>query len=193
MLISFFFIGIGLSFFIGWFDNSFNHLTEFFFHKTNVPVETRLLGETPSLDVQMASQIMDISGQVQSLMEVRGEVTLLSFWASWCGPCQVELPTLATLYNKLKSQGLHIVAINVDESHVSFRTLVNFWNKMNLPFAFFSDFQGEAVKNFNVHSLPTHFILNQQGQITITAHGANDWSHPRNIQMIQDLLPPGDI
>lgn len=59
-------------------------------------------------------QIYDSKGQPFALKDSLGAVTLLNFWATWCGPCRIELPELEKLYNELGGKGLVVLAINVD-------------------------------------------------------------------------------
>ena len=181
IFVSLLFISSGLFITIGLFNNSFHTLDIIFSH---------LFQPAPKqVDLDpLTSQIQDTSGKIKSLMDVKGDITLISFWASWCGPCRVELPTLSTLHQKLKDKGLRILAINVDNETVTQGELNRFWQTMNLPFLFFLDFEKQASKAFNVQSLPINFILNHSGEVIVTANGANDWSHPKNIQMIQSLL-----
>ena len=181
IFISLFFISSGLFITIGLFNNSFHTLDIIFSHLLKPALKKNHLDP-------LTSHIQDVSGKVQSLMDMRGDITLISFWASWCGPCRVELPTLSILHQKLKDKGLRILAINVDDKTVTQEELNRFWQTMNLPFPFFLDFEKQASKAFNIQSLPIHFILNHNGEVIVTANGANDWSHPRNVQMIQNLL-----
>ncbi|MCB0393501.1 MAG: TlpA family protein disulfide reductase, partial [Bdellovibrionales bacterium] len=128
------------------------------------------------------------SGNKVQISELRGKITLVSFWATWCGPCQVELPTLKKLDEKYHDQGLRIVAVNVDEMNTSSEFVSHFWGKMNLPFQYVRDTSGEAMSNFGVEVLPSNFILDSGGHIAVEAHGANDWSHPTSTKLIEDLL-----
>jgi thiol-disulfide isomerase/thioredoxin len=146
------------------------------------PDPTALYEERPN------PKLKDTKGEDVVLEDLYGQVTLLTFWASWCGPCQVELPTLKKLHERFQDQGLNIVAINVDEPDISKDFLQFFWSKMTLPFDFYFDAKGAAMEDFKVELLPANFLLNKKGQVAIEAHGANDWSHPRSIKMIEDLL-----
>ncbi len=181
VFISLLFISMGLFLIIGLFNNSFYTLDVIFSHFFQSKTEQSKLNP-------LISQIQDTSGKIQSLIDVKGDITLISFWASWCGPCRVELPTLSTLHQHLKDKGLRILAISVDDKTITQEELNRFWQTMGLPFPFFFDFEKQASKAFNVQSLPMHFILNQSGEIVITASGVNDWSHPKNVQIIQNLL-----
>lgn len=59
-------------------------------------------------------QVSDLSGQTVPLKDVLGTVTVLNFWATWCGPCRLEMPFLEKLYNELGGRGLVVLAVNVD-------------------------------------------------------------------------------
>lgn len=59
-------------------------------------------------------EFIDLSGQVAHLPAVLGKATILNFWATWCGPCRMELPELQRLYNQNASRGLVVAAVNVD-------------------------------------------------------------------------------
>lgn len=185
MLLSLFLIGMGFCFVIGWFDQSLQTLT-YPFSQIQEGKSWQEVQKSPHN--KLSSQVKDPAGQIHSLKDITGKVTLLSFWASWCGLCRVELPSLATLHEQFTDQGLQIVAINVDGQGTSHAKVTDFWQAMNLPFDYFSDFEGQVSQAFDVQVLPTHFVLNQQGEITLTANGANDWSHPKNINILQDIL-----
>lgn len=165
---------------------------------------TSLFESEPSQDSQFSQDQVELigeegpnptiygfSGEKFELHNLRGKVTLLTFWASWCGPCQVELPTLKTLHEKLEKKGLSIVAINVDQDDVGISYLKHFWSQMELPFDSFRDSKDLAMKDFKVDILPANYILDQHGQVAIVANGANDWSHPQNIGLIEELLKDG--
>ena len=58
----------------------------------------------------------DLAGNPQRLASLRGSITVVSFWATWCAPCRDELPRLSKLSQKLADQDIHFVAISIDES-----------------------------------------------------------------------------
>ena len=77
-----------------------------------------LLGVTALADAPRQEfpeiQLSDLAGQSLGLKELRGRVTVLNFWATWCGPCRLELPELQKLLNELGGEGLVVLAVNVD-------------------------------------------------------------------------------
>src|SRR6185369_16384687 len=67
------------------------------------------------------------AGTSKHLSDFKGKVVLLSFWASWCTPCLVELPTFIDLYDKLSAKGLVVVPVNVDETDQAANFVQDFW------------------------------------------------------------------
>ena len=59
-------------------------------------------------------ELTDLTGQTTALKSLRGRATVLNFWATWCGPCRIELPELQKVLNELGAKGLVVLAINVD-------------------------------------------------------------------------------
>lgn len=94
-----------------------------------------------------------------------GCVTLLDFWASWCGPCRQEIPFMIELYNKNKDKGLGIVGVSLDNDKDAWLTAIK---QMNMPWAQMSDLNGwdnAAAKLFNITSIPHTIVVDQQGKI----------------------------
>jgi thiol-disulfide isomerase/thioredoxin len=73
-----------------------------------LPAEGAVVGE--------GLAIVDLDGRPVRLEELRGQVVLLNVWASWCGPCRREIPSLAELHRELGSRGLRVIGINVDDA-----------------------------------------------------------------------------
>lgn len=128
------------------------------------PTETR----TPAPDIVLT----DADGKTKKLSDYRGQVVVLSFWASWCSPCLVELPTFAELKNKFKDQGLEIVPVNVDEGDVGRLFVKDFWPAKNFAFPSFFDPDRKLAEQFQVEILPSNFVIDRQGRIVFSGFGA---------------------
>ena len=92
-------------------------------------------------------------------------VTVIDFWASWCGPCRQEMPFMIEMYNRLKDHGLGIVGISLDEDHNAWATATK---KMNIPWPQMSDLKGwenAAAKQFNITSIPHTIVVDSKGKI----------------------------
>lgn len=92
-------------------------------------------------------------------------ITIIDFWASWCGPCRQEIPSVIELYKKYKDKGLGIVGVSLDNDKDAWLTAIK---QMNMPWAQMSDLNGwdnAAAKLFNITSIPHTIVVDQQGKI----------------------------
>ncbi|HVK62344.1 MAG TPA: TlpA disulfide reductase family protein, partial [Bdellovibrionales bacterium] len=78
--------------------------------------------------------LTDADGKQKHLSEYHGDVVILSFWASWCGPCLVELPTFAEIEKQYGDRGLRVVPVNVEEGKVGLEFAKGFWAKNGFKF-----------------------------------------------------------
>jgi thiol-disulfide isomerase/thioredoxin len=127
-------------------------------------------------------------GPNKHLSDFKGKVVLLSFWASWCTPCLIELPSFIDLYEKLSDKGLVIVPLNVDEVDQAATFVGDFWKTKKFPFPTFFDPSHEGANSFKVDALPSNFVLDKKGLLVAQGYGANDWASEASIRFIEALL-----
>ena len=128
------------------------------------------------------------SGSTKKLSDFRGKVVLLSFWATWCTPCLIELPTFIDLHDKLHEKGLEIVPVNVDEADKATTFVGDFWKTKKFPFPTFFDPTKKATDALKIDSLPSNFVIDKQGRLVAQGYGANDWSADTAVNFIDQLL-----
>jgi cytochrome c biogenesis protein CcmG, thiol:disulfide interchange protein DsbE len=113
-----------------------------------------------------------LRGGVESLSALRGKVVMLDFWATWCGPCAAEMPSLQKLAREYESKGLVFVAANHDESPNAPRDIAAFIPRVAPgldPYVVFSD---EATPlAYRVQALPTLYLIDRQGQVADAMEG----------------------
>ncbi len=102
------------------------------------------------------------SGSNVRLSELKGEVILLNFWASWCGPCRVEMPSLNKLHNKYKSIGFKVIGVNVEESNTNAKVFLK-ENKVSFPILW--DKKNKVSKQYHVSAMPTTVLIDRDGKI----------------------------
>ena len=107
----------------------------------------------------------NVDGQMVSLKESLGKVTIIDFWASWCAPCRQENPNVVALYNKFKDQGLAIIGVSLDKDAEAWKKAITddnlTWTQVsNLKF-----WQDPIAKEYNVESIPAMFVLDASGKI----------------------------
>ncbi len=114
----------------------------------------------------------DTSGKPRTLSAMKGKYVLLDFWASWCGPCRRENPTVVALYNKYKTKGFDVFSVSLDQNKDPWLKAIQadnlIWNNH------VSDLKGwgnEAARLYSVTSIPNPILLGKDG--TIIARGAS--------------------
>lgn len=95
----------------------------------------------------------------------KGKVVFLDFWASWCGPCRRDMPSVVALYDKYKGQDFEIIGISLDESENSWTSAIN---AMDMQWIQLSDLKGwnsVAARLYNVSRIPQSFLIDKKGNI----------------------------
>ncbi|MDP4597240.1 MAG: TlpA family protein disulfide reductase [Pseudomonadales bacterium] len=102
------------------------------------------------------------------LAEQRGDVIMLNFWASWCGPCRQELPALAELHNRFGPAGFKVLGINVDAQPEKAQRILQ---ELNLPFPILYDSAGAVSATYRVNAMPSTVIIDRDGQMRYLHEG----------------------
>ena len=126
----------------------------------NVPTNPTAIGE-----VAPVFEGPNPTGELVSLASLKGKVTIIDFWASWCRPCRIENPNLVRLYNRMHDKGLEIVGVSLDKNQSSWARAIEddglSWNHVsNLKY-----WQDPIALLYGVRSIPAAFVLNKDGVI----------------------------
>jgi len=106
----------------------------------------------------------DLAGNRVSLDDYQGSVVLVNLWATWCPPCRAEMPTLLEFYEKYKSDGFVLLAINQEETR---ETVEPFVEEFGLTFPIWLDPDYLAQREFNTMNLPSSYIIDRAGQVRL--------------------------
>jgi thiol-disulfide isomerase/thioredoxin len=109
----------------------------------------------------------DLSGNPVPLDSYNGKVILLVFFATWCPPCQDELPQLEAIYRKYKAKNFEVVGVNLRESRNSVKV---FASENKLSFTILLDEKGEVGSLYKVKYIPRIFIRDRNGEVKFTSH-----------------------
>lgn len=125
-------------------------------------------------------QLTDIDGQSVSLSDFQGEPVLLNFWATWCGPCRMEMPYIQEVHNRWSEQGLVVLAVNIGES---LTTVEGFIQDYSLSFPVLLDLEGNVAERYNIRGIPATYFIDSGGVIRDIQIGAF-----RSVAEIENIL-----
>ncbi|HUH51384.1 MAG TPA: TlpA disulfide reductase family protein [Flavobacterium sp.] len=137
--------------------------------KIGLEIQEKLKSLSPTSVGQMAPDFSapNPEGKIVSLKESLGKVTLIDFWASWCGPCRKENPNVVALYNEFHDKGFNIIGVSLDKEDKKHEWIKAIevdkltWTQIsNLKF-----WQDPIAKQYNVQGIPATFLLDAEGRI----------------------------
>lgn len=124
-------------------------------------------------------QTVTDTGETIKMSDLRGQVVLLNFWATWCGPCRIEMPEFQKAYDAKQADGFTILAINNKETVAD---VVGFRGQLGLSFPMLMDEDAAIQKKFGVFSYPSTFVINREGIIIARQFG------PTTAKQIQQVI-----
>jgi len=129
------------------------------------------IADGPAPDFTLKSS----SGENLRLSEFRGEVVMINFWASWCGPCRQEMPLLDELYSQYKPLGFTILGVNVEQDPTQAKQMLN-------------DKQSEVSKLYNVVAMPSTVLVDRDGKVRYLHQGYKPGFEDTYQQQVRALI-----
>jgi peroxiredoxin len=123
---------------------------------------------------------------VLRLVDLKGKVVFLNFWATWCKPCEDEMPSIERLHRKFKDRGLAVVAISMDADGGP--VVRRFVAKHRLTFPVGLDPRMSVSGPYGVWALPATVILDREGRQVLVAQGPREWDGPASASLFESLL-----
>ena len=124
-------------------------------------------------------------GKPLSLQSLRGKVVLLDYWATWCGPCKMAMPTLEALHKSLSPQGLRVVGISVDTPEtISDVPAVSRQLGVTYTLAASPEQDAKAAGKYNISGIPAQFLIDKNGVVRWTSNGFA----PSEVQLLTVLI-----
>jgi peroxiredoxin len=114
-----------------------------------------------------------LDGGEQALSALGGRWVILTFFATWCGPCRSEMPTLERLHRDRGGEGLAVVGVSIDSSRAPVKPFVD---QMGITFEVLWDESGGAARAYGASSIPLTYLINPAGDVVGVSRGARDWS-----------------
>lgn len=122
----------------------------------------------------------------RALAELRGRVVLLNFWATWCKPCEDEMPSMQRLYRELAGPGFELLAVSVDETP---EPVAEFVRRFRLGFPILLDPDKRAAEAYQTYRFPESFLIDAEGRVVQRYVGPRPWDAPEYVSRIRALLP----
>ena len=135
-----------------------------------------------------ALSLATLDGGRTTLADHRGKLVVLNFWATWCHPCALEMPSLEALWRRYRDRGLVVVAVSVDRG--SPRNLLEpYVRNSKLTFPILLDPDAKTSDGWRVTALPSTFLISPGGDATGMAVGAREWDSAEMQALVERLLP----
>jgi peroxiredoxin len=129
--------------------------------------------------------LRQIDGPNLRLGEQRGRVVMVNFWATWCGPCRVELPQLARLHDKYRNSGFMLLGVNIDDDPNAAKALAA---KLGLKFPVLFDSEKKVVAAYDLNAMPATVLIDRDGRVRYLHRGYKEGVEQVYEQQVRALL-----
>jgi peroxiredoxin len=129
--------------------------------------------------------LRQLDGPNLRLGEQRGRVVMVNFWATWCGPCRIELPHLDKLHVKYRSSGFLLLGVNIDDDPNAAKALAS---KMGLKFPVLFDSEKKVVAAYDLNAMPATVLIDRDGKVRHLHRGYKDGVEQLYEQQVRALL-----
>jgi peroxiredoxin len=130
--------------------------------------------------------LKDSEGFNVELDQFRGKVVMLNFWATWCGPCRVEMPAMERLYRTFSRKEFEILAVSTDAQGAAITR--PFQQEIGFTFPVLHDSDFRVGLRYGARQLPMTFLIDKKGVIRKRIPGARDWNTPEGRRLVETLL-----
>ena len=125
------------------------------------------------------------SGKNVKLSELRGQVILLNFWASWCGPCRQEMPLLEKLHQRYSPLGFTVLGVNVEEDPRKAKTLLK---DISVSFPILFDTTNKVSKQYKVSAMPSTIMIDRDGNMRYLHKGYKPGDETQYKKWVKKLI-----
>ncbi len=146
---------------------------------------TGVVPGAPAPDFQAVT--LDVPPVPRSMADYRGQVVLLNLWATWCKPCETEMPGIQALHETFGPQGLKVIGVSVDDPGFEQRVR-DFVKDKGITFEILSEGSGKIEDDYQALGIPATYLIGADGIIRKRIAGASDWNSPVNRSLVAQLL-----
>lgn len=124
-------------------------------------------------------------GKIQ-LKNLKGKVIFLNFWATWCGPCKEEMPSMEALHQQFKDRDFVFLAISVDYGGA--KAVKKFMEKHRYSFPVVLAPNSKTLQSFEINRIPATLIIDREGRMIGRVIGPRDWCSPEVLALLNQML-----
>jgi len=128
------------------------------------------------------------AGREVSLEELRGKAVLLNFWATWCKPCEEEMPAMERLYQALRGEPFELLAVSVDEDPA---VVEAFRARLGLSFPILHDPDKKAARAYQVFKYPETLLVDRSGMVVARFIGPREWDAEAYVDRVRQVAREG--
>ena len=125
------------------------------------------------------------TGENLRLSEYRGNVVMINFWATWCGPCRQEMPLLDELYTRYERVGFSLLGVNIDDDS---RRAMQMIEDLGVSFPVLFDARKEVSKLYEVEAMPVTVLVDREGNVRYVHHGYKPGYEDKYLDQVRSLL-----
>ena len=139
------------------------------------------------LDGQLAPDfaLRSSLGQNLRLSEYRGQVVMINFWATWCGPCRQEMPALDAIYDRYNDVGFTLLGVNIDENP---QQAMRMAERLKVTFPVLFDERKEVSKMYDVRAMPVTVLIDRDGRVRSVHQGYQSGREQEYLNEVRALL-----
>jgi len=131
-----------------------------------------------------ALKLTDLHGKHHDLNDYKGKVVLVQFWATYCGPCRKEMPSMNKMRSKMSDTPFKILAVDMGETEAEVKQFVK---EVKPEFSILMDESGQSISDWQVFAAPSNFIIDPAGNIRYTLFGGVEWDSDELINKLKAL------
>lgn len=125
------------------------------------------------------------TGENLRLSEYRGDVVMINFWATWCGPCRQEMPLLDELYERYERVGFNLLGVNIDDDS---RRAMEMIEELGVDFPVLFDARKEVSRLYEVEAMPVTVLVDREGNVRYVHHGYKPGYEDKYLDQVRSLL-----
>lgn len=141
--------------------------------------------ETPKTSEEVPNFTFSLNNVSQELTDLRGQVVVLNFWASWCPPCVAEMPSLERLHKQFEGRGLMVLGISVDEDGAIYES---FLRDHGITFPNHRDPDRSISTLYGTFMYPETYIIDAEGKLVRKVIGPLEWDDPQVVEFLDRLV-----